>query len=88
MFFVLCFIVLKDSLYYFAIKRHFFNFNTDSRISICSRGTIFKVCISGILNFSIDKEKKKILLNLRSISFIGNRSLFFVPLLHNTDFML
>ena len=28
---------MLDSLYCFVIKRHFFNFNTDSRISICPR---------------------------------------------------
>ena len=41
------------------------------------QGTNFKVEFR-ILKCSIDKKKIMILLNLRSISFIGNRSLFFI----------
>ena len=41
------------------------------------QGTTFRVEFR-IPKYSIDKEKLLILLNFRSISFIGNRSLFFI----------
>ena len=67
-------------------KCHFFNFNTDSRISLFARAHYLrsKVNIKAVeLHFRISKmlywlEKITILLNLRSISFIGSGSFFLI----------
>ena len=61
----------------YAIKKiTFFNFNTYSRISLCSRTHYFRSSV--ILKSSVEKNKITIYLNLRSISSIGDGSLFFI----------
>ena len=63
-------------------------FNKDFRINLCFLTKIIKVCrskmtklpysIAWFLRFATDKENLTVLLNLRSLSFIANRSLFFI----------
>ena len=74
-----------DSLKFFVMKKNvIFNVNTNSRISFVPGYGMAKQLsglsnsISRILKFSIDKKKKAVLLNLRSISFTRNGSLFFI----------
>ena len=59
-------------------KLHFFNFNTDSRISLCVREHYLKYVKPSnsffrFFNFLYLLEKMSILLKFKSLSFIGNR---------------